>query len=53
MPRKSGFETTSGAKDLPCIGRMSAPVLVNKNILVDKSRHCVVVLLINYVSNVV
>jgi len=29
-----------GANDLPWIRRMSAPVLVNKNILVDKSRHC-------------
>ena len=29
-----------GANDLPWIGRMYGPVLVNKNILVDKSRHC-------------
>ena len=27
------------AKDLQWIGRMSGPVLVNKNILVDRSRH--------------
>jgi len=29
-----------GAKDLPRIRRMSAPVLVNKNIVVDRYRHC-------------